>query len=170
VTGLDCAREREVVRMVLTRRWADAADELRTHADGCAICRDVVSITTLLRDDRDAAMHELKVPAAGQVWWRAAVRARLEGTHAAARPLTWAHAVTGACAAGLTIGAARLAWPSLEPVISSFAARVMSVSPTTLEVVEIGVAALQRSLPFAFAAAACLVLAPLALYLALTDD
>ena len=40
------------------------------------------------------------VPAAGQVWWRSAIRARAEASRAAASPMVWLQALTGAGAAG----------------------------------------------------------------------
>ena len=54
------------------------------------------------------------MPAAGQVWWRAAVRARLESTHAATRPITWMHGITAAIVLGVFLAAVTAAWPRLS--------------------------------------------------------
>ena len=74
-------------RTAATRRWS------RTPRH-CETCREVASVSMLLREDSECSRIEMHVPAAGQVWWRAAVRARLESTHAAARPMTWMHGIT----------------------------------------------------------------------------
>ena len=56
-----------------------ACDEaLVAHAGNCATCREVASVSLLLREDSEHSRFDMHVPAAGQVWWRAAVRARLE--------------------------------------------------------------------------------------------
>ena len=180
MTMLECARETEVLHAVLGRRLDrdrprdevshDPVEELRAHAEACEICRDLVMVASLLRDDRDAARHDIRVPAAGQVWWRAAIRARLEGAHAAARPLTWAQGVAAACAAGLAVGGVGLVWPAVARSITWIETRAEAASPAAFAVADLVSAAVQRSLPFALAAAACLVLAPLALYLALSDE
>jgi hypothetical protein len=168
VNTSECVREAEVLDAVLTGGVDD--QELHLHVEECETCREVVAVASLLREDRDLARHDVQVPAAGQVWWRAAIRARLDGAHAAARPITWAQGVAAACAAGLAAGGIGIAWPSVESAFGWFGARASSVSPAAIEVADLVSAAVQRSVPFAIAAAACIVLAPLALYLALTDE
>jgi hypothetical protein len=173
---IDCAREAEVLRAVEGGRFdwdrpgneSDDVDELRAHAESCEICRDVVVVASLFREDRDLARHDVRVPAAGQVWWRAAVRARLDGAQAAARPLMWAQGVAGACAVGVAAGGAGLAWPAIADAIAWM--RAVAGSPAAFAVTDLVSTAVQRSLSFALVAAASLVLAPLALYLALSDE
>jgi hypothetical protein len=178
VTTIDCAREREVAD-ALRRGWfddpapageAEAAAELRAHADGCEVCGDVVLVARMLQAERDVARLEVQVPAAGQVWWRAAIRARLEATHAAARPMTWVHGVAAACGIGLAAGLLRLAWPAFEAAGMSAGESAARYVPVVEELGRVLAAAMQRSLPFALLAATCLVLAPIALYLALSDE
>lgn len=164
-----CARERDVVSAVLSRRWSDADDELKQHAAGCDTCREVVAVAELLSADQERARHEARVPAAGQVWWRAAVRARLEAAQAAARPLTWLHGIAGACALGLAWALLGVAWPSVREMAGWLLSRVLGDSQV-VDVAALMTAALQKSLPLAFVVAACIVLAPVALYFALTDD
>ncbi len=165
----DCPREVALVQAVLNGRFEGYDDEMRAHADDCAPCRDAVVLTRILRADREAALADVHVPGAGQIWWRAALRARLEATTAAARPITWAHAVAGACAAGLTVGIVSLAAPTLDRAWAWLGDRAGSISPDALTVAELVSAVLQRTVPFGVAAA-CLLLAPVALYLALADD
>jgi len=170
MTPLECPREHEIVRAVLAGR-IDQLEEARMHVDTCEACLEVVAITSSLVEDRDLALHVVQVPAAGQVWWRAAIRARLDAAHAAARPMTWANGVAGACAAGLTLGVISLAWPTIDRGWTWLGDRLGSVVPTTAAVTDLAAAALQQTLPLGLLAAACLVLlAPVALCLAFLSD
>jgi hypothetical protein len=164
----DCPREFEIVQAVLTGRL-QGDDDMRAHTLTCDTCGDASVLATILRADRDTALGDVHLPAAGQVWWRAAIRARLEATTAAARPMTWAHGVAGACATGLTIGIIGLARPTLDRGWAWLGDHAGNLSPDAVAVAELVSAALQRTLPFGVAAA-CLLLAPVALYLALTAE
>jgi hypothetical protein len=110
------------------------------------------------------------VPAAGQVWWRAAVRARLEAAQAVARPLTWLHGIAAACAIGVACGVISIAWPSLREMASWLTLQTFGADSHVADVAALFTAAMQRSLPLAFVVAAGIVLAPVALYFVLTDD
>jgi hypothetical protein len=179
MTPMECPREPEVLTAVLRRRLhagpddaqpSDDVNDLRVHIAHCGICADVAVIAALLHNDAESARHEVHVPAAGQVWWRAAVRARLDGAHAAERPLTWARGVAAASAAGLTIATIGIAWPTIDRAAAWVGNRALNAAPAAAAIVDFLSAAVQRSLPFALAAAAGMVLAPLALFLALSDD
>jgi hypothetical protein len=165
-----CPYEADVTAAVLERRrLTDDGDELMTHAAGCEICREVLMVTRLLVDDREQARREIHVPAAGQVWWRAAVRARLEAVHAAARPLTWLNGIAGACAIGLVIALASVAWPFARAGAEWLVAIAFTDSSFS-QAVALVMGTLQRGVVVMLLAATCLVFAPLALYLALSDD
>jgi hypothetical protein len=165
-----CPREAEVTAAILERRQSGLdRDEVMTHAGECEICREVVMVTRLLVDDREQARREIHVPAAGQVWWRAAVRARLEAVHAAARPLTWLNGIAGACAIGLAIGLASVAWPFARDGAAWLVAIAFTDSSFS-QAVALVMGTLQRGVVVMLVAATCLVFAPLALYLALSDD
>ena len=177
---LACAREADVLEAVLRQQldldrpdaegWLDDGGDLRRHVEQCDICADVAAVATLFREDRELARHDVRVPAAGQVWWRAAVRARLDGAHAAARPLTWAQGIAGASAVGVGVAVMGVAWPTIDRAAGWLGSHAWSIGPAALAIVDVVSAAVQHSLPFAIAAAAGMVLAPLALYLALSDD
>ena len=169
MTPLECPREAEVLSAVFSARLSEPDEDLQMHIETCEICRDVVTVASALRDDRDDALYDVQVPAAGQVWWRAAIRARLEAAHSAARPMTWAHGVAGACAVGLTAGVINVAWPTIERAFSWFGDRASSINPGTLAVADLATSMMQRTFPLALVAA-CLLLAPLALYVALSDE
>ena len=99
---------------VLSGTWPAGDDELVAHAAAlrASAARSpkwrwcCAPITT-----RRAV--EVQVPVAGQVWWRSAVRARLESTQAATRPMTWLHGVTAAITLGIMLAVIGMAWPSL---------------------------------------------------------
>jgi hypothetical protein len=165
-----CPHEHEVVAAVLSRRWETAHDDLKQHAARCDVCCDVVAVASVLSADHERARYEARVPAAGQIWWRAAVRARLETAHAAARPLTWLHGIAAACAVGVAWAVTEMVWPSVREMASWFTSRALGADPGIADVAALVTAAMQRSLPLAFVVAACLVLAPVALYFVLSDD
>jgi hypothetical protein len=170
VAEYSCIHEHDVVALVLSRRWDSADDDLKQHAADCENCRDVVAVARLLSADQERARYQARVPAAGQVWWRAAVRARLEAAHAAARPMTWLHGIAGACALGVACAAVGMAWPSLRELAAWLVTQTLGADSRVVDVASLVTAMLQKSLPLAFVVAACIVLAPLALYVALSDD
>ena len=123
----------------------------------------------LLHEDVDRARIDVIVPAAGQIWWRAAVRARLESTHAAARPMSWMHAITAAIVLGVFLAAVTAVWPMLPGAIHTIRAVSLEVFPSP-EVAKAIAGGLAQIAGLAIIAAALMVIAPLALYFALSDD
>ena len=153
MTPAGCSHEDDVMALVLSGRWPHGADEeLCAHAESCATCRDVAAITSLLRSDRLAAA-DTPIPAAGQVWWRAAIRARADAARAATRPMVWLQAGLGAAAAGLIAASVSLAWPRL----------------TTMWGLPFG-GSLQETMPLLLAIGAGVIAAPIAFYLAVPRD
>jgi hypothetical protein len=154
VNAIDCAREHEVVAVVMSGRWPEACDpELREHASACAVCRDVVAIAPALRDDLRRA--DVQVPAAGQVWWRAAIRARADAARDAARPMIWLQALTGAGAAGLALAGVSMLWPRVQGM---------------LQFAPFGGSTFQEALPLVLAVGIGVVAAPIAYFLAVPRD
>lgn len=165
---VECPREQDVYEAIALGRWSDASgSELAAHAAGCAICADVAEIARALHEDRAAALREAHPPTAAIVWWRATIRARAEATRTVMQPITVLQGIAGACIAGATAALATIGWRSVEAgerigtIVSRFA-------------LEHGAAASGVSVEHAVVAvvglAACLVLAPLALYFTLADD
>jgi hypothetical protein len=162
----ECPREQEVVDAVLTGDGVGASQALSAHVAHCEICRDLVEIVALLRDERGTLPREGGVPSAGQVWWRSAVRARVEATRAVWRPLTWMLGVVAACATGLAVALIGMLWPAVRG-----AARQVELS-AWMPVPAFGQSATMTWVggPLALGALALIVLTPVALYLALSDD
>jgi hypothetical protein len=160
----DCPREQDIVEAVAFGRWERDA-ELKAHAGRCAICRDLVEVVHALHDDRAALIGEAHPPTAGVVWWRATIRARAEAAHTAMQPITVVQGIAGACVAGATAALATVAWRWMEPAdrVGDLLLRLAvdrGAAPFTIEHALLAVAGV----------AACLVLAPLALYFTLADD
>ncbi|WP_396627202.1 hypothetical protein [Luteitalea sp.] len=78
-----CPRESEVLRAVEEGLWPA---DLRSHATACEACREVEAVASALREVVDAEAA-LPLPAAGDVWWRAAWLARREARERALKPI-----------------------------------------------------------------------------------
>ncbi len=156
----ECSREQDVINAIVTGRWPDRCDEaLRAHAVDCKVCRELVEVASVLRLDRDAMHEGMNLPSAGQVWWRAAIRARLEASQRVARPFSWLFGASLACAAGLAIALIQLLWSPVQTAWGLVLPTLKDLAPLTA----FGGGVL-------LGAAACLLLAPLALYFVLSDD
>jgi hypothetical protein len=166
-----CPREVDVVAFILDRRGVSVDDEgLAAHVDGCDTCREVAELTRLMSTDHETTRREIRVPAAGQVWWRSAVRARLEAVQAATRPLTWSHGIAGACAIGLVLALFGFAWPVVRDAGAWIVARVLDAAPLGAAAATLVTTSVHGSVGLMFVAAACILLAPVALYFALSDE
>ena len=166
----DCRHETAVVNAVLSGSWPHACDEaLIAHAKECETCREVASVSILLREDHEYSRIEAHIPAAGQVWWRAAVRARLESTQAATRPMTGMHGITAAILVGVVLAALTALWPLLPGALSTAWTLTRDVLPNPGVTAAIG-SGLRTSLIVGLAAAVLMLLAPLALYFVFSDD
>ena len=167
---MECVREQDIVDAVVSGRWPHACDpSLAAHAAACEICRDVLTVAVALRDDAVDAGHEARLPSAGLVWWRATIRARAEASRVAERPLTVAQGIAGACAVGLACGLAGVAWQSVQRV-QRLGEIVAGLDASTLQFASESASILQRALPLVLGLGACLLIAPIAVYLVLLDD
>lgn len=152
---IECTREQQVVAIVLSGRWPEACDaELQEHAADCPVCGDVVAIAPALRLDQRRA--DVQVPAAGQIWWRSAIRARADAARVAARPMIWAQALAGAGAVGAALAGISMAWPRIEG--------------TWRLVMPSNGAWMQDALPLALAVGIGLIAAPIVFYFAVPRD
>ena len=165
-----CSREADVVASVLGHHgFGQLDEELSAHIDSCDVCAGVAMVTRLMSVDHERDRREIRVPAAGQVWWRAAVRARLEAVHAAARPLTWSHGIAGACAVGLVVALIGLSWPFIRESVDALAIYVLNTVPFG-EAGAFVSRMLQPSVAMMLFVAACIICAPFLIYVALSDE
>jgi hypothetical protein len=159
MTIIECPRESDVLDAIDSKRWPHRADrELVDHVAACAICSDVLTVAAAMREDQDATWQEASLPSSGQVWWRAEMRVRQEAIRAASRPITVAYSVAACAALVLIVAAGWFAWPTVHDFVSSIASTPTPslASPLTL--------------PLLVAFGALLVIAPVALYLVLSDE
>ena len=116
----ECRHEADLVAAVTSGRWPAAVDQaLREHVASCAVCADVLQVAEAMTALEQETLADTRLPAAGQVWWRAQVRARHEAAAVAARPVMVAQAARrrrGAWAGGrrrvVEVGRDCDAWPS----------------------------------------------------------
>jgi hypothetical protein len=146
-----CRYEADVLASVTSGSWNHAPDELKAHVRTCRACSDLALVSQLLKTDHAAMVAEANVPSAGQVWWRAQMRARAEAAEAAARPLFVAQAVACAAVVGVLVALVTWLWPA-------GGWHVVSTPPSEL------------SLTTWVAIGAWVVIAPIALYLVFARD
>lgn len=161
----DCARESDVLEAVAFDRVA----EVREHLDNCASCAEVAAIARALRREHAVNVRDAHVPSAGAVWWRATIRARAEAARTVSKPITVAQGIAAACVVGLLAGFGGVLWRWLSSMMSAGDVLVR-LDARRDEIAAASSLALQYAVPLALGLAACLVVAPLALYLALSDD
>jgi hypothetical protein len=155
----ECHREPVVAEAVAAGCWPDHCPELRVHVQQCAVCTEVAAVAVALQEDHAATLSQAPVPSAGLVWWRAELRSRREAVRTAERPLTLVHAFSAAAAIGVLVAV-------LIQLSSWFTQRFeafrgwMPDSPLLV---------LQQHTPLVLTLGIVLVLAPVALYLVLSD-
>jgi len=166
-----CPREQAIIDAIVADRWPHACDEsIREHALHCASCGELTGLLTLLRHDDEQVRERASVPSAGQVWWRAAVRARLEATQTVGRPFSWMVGTVGACALGLVVASIGLLWPPVYEALSLIDIRSWGLTIDVRAVAAMMPGLARTSGLVALGVATFLVLTPLVLYLALSDD
>ena len=157
----ECTCEAAVVNAVVAGRWPTGADaDLRTHVEGCEACAEVARVAQAMADIDAAALEQVDLPSAGQIWWRAKVRARAEAARAAERPMLFVQAVTGTCALAALAALGAAVWPWM----AQFATRLQSQVPAGFTW------SASLPLPVIVALAAVAVAAPIALYMALARE
>ena len=119
----------------------------------CPQCGPLVALAQQIRAEFEHTTHHAHVPTPEIVWWRAQMRAREEAARKAARPILFTQALAVAALIGLLVSlAGRLTLPVLSFV---------------------GFSPLSATLPvftIVIAAAVCLVVAPIAVFVALARE
>jgi hypothetical protein len=158
MTLVECPRETDVLDALASARWPERVDaELRDHVASCEVCQDVIAVASAMREDHEAAWREASVPSSGQMWWRAEMRARQDAVREASRPVTVAQGVAVVLALAVAAGAGWLAWPAIQAFVASASVGDMPGIGTPMFI------------PLAVAMGALLVIAPVALYVVLSD-
>ena len=155
---VECPREADVLDALASARWPERVDaELIAHVGACGICQDVLAVASAMQADHDAVWKEASVPSSGQVWWRAEMRAKQDAVREASRPVTVAQGVAAALALSVAAASGWFAWPSVREF---FATATLAQMP--------GIAS-SMFIPLAVAMGALLVVAPVALYVVLSE-
>jgi hypothetical protein len=159
MTMIECPRESDVLDAIDSKRWPHRVGrELAEHVASCDICSDVLTVAAAMREDHGATWREADIPSSGQVWWRAEMRARQQAIREASRPITIAYGVASVAALVLAVAVSWFAWPTVHEFVSSFASAQTTAFTSPL------------TLPLLVALGALLVVAPVALYLVLSDE
>jgi hypothetical protein len=163
-----CERETDLLDAIGRGEWpAPAGDALRAHVESCASCRELSDLVILFREERDGERAAAVVPSAGQVWWRAELRARFEAAQRVQRPMTIVQAVAAAACVGVLLALAGVLWP----LVSTWAVDASLVSgPVRVDIS--GAASLlgRWSSLAVLAIGLWLVAAPVAVYFVMRDD
>ncbi len=170
MSRFECAHEADVQTAVATGRWPHRADEaLRAHVDGCAVCQDVVMVTTAF-EDVDGAARPQPVPESAVVWWRSQMRARADAARVAARPITIAQALSFASIVGLLGAVIGATSPWLQQGVKWLAEipSMLGVKTTALPSTVVTIAADHAVM--IGAVGVCLLVMPLAVYFALRES
>jgi hypothetical protein len=157
-----CPYEQAMVDLVVAGRRFDENDALRAHAAECRACAETLELARLLQDDQQALCAEAPVPSAGAVWWRATIRARAEAARAAGQPITLLQGIAAATAVGLFVALVGAWWRSVVSGGTWFERFDELVSRSAWVPVPLVLSLL-------LVLAACLIVAPIAVYLATAD-
>jgi hypothetical protein len=169
MTAAECPREQDLLDALVSARWPDRCDEgLRAHVAGCAACADIATVAVPLLYEDEQTYHNARVPPSGLVWWRAELRARQETARIASRPVTVVQWLTVACTAALVAAAGQYVMPSLRGWTTWLGGIAAAFDFGRVEVVGLQYLAPLGLLPW-IALAVCLVVAPVAIYLAAPD-
>jgi hypothetical protein len=118
----------------------------------CPECGPLVALAEEIRREFETTRTQARVPTPEIVWWRAQMRARQDAARKAARPILFTQALAAAALIGLLVSvtgrlATSVSWSDLVPATAG------------IPVVYV-----------AIAAACCLLIPPVAVYVALSRD
>lgn len=167
---IECPREQDLLDALASSRWPERCEPgLRAHVDDCAICRDTIAVALPLLLEGDIAYAAAQVPSSGVVWWRAQVRARREAERAANRPIAIVQAFAFACGAALAGSMAYWFNPALPHWRDWLRHLTGAVSGAATSITTAPTLSPSSLLPWLMLAV-CVVLVPIAIYLAVADD
>ena len=165
----ECGREEELLDALSARRWPGRCDDdLRGHVASCADCAALVDVVSALLDDHEAAWRDARVPPSGVVWWRAQLRAREDAARSAARPLAFIQGVAASVALWLVVALVRAIPPAYFYASRAWLADLLPRLSFGMP----DVARVTAAVPVGvlIVLAAWLVLTPLAIYFAVSDE
>jgi hypothetical protein len=88
MTFISCPREKEIAELLHAGHWPAASPpELRTHADTCSRCSDLILVTQVFRQSRTVSTELAPLDSPSLLWWRAQLRRRNAALETIARPI-----------------------------------------------------------------------------------
>ena len=165
----ECVRAADVLAAMTIGPASQLSDEeLLSHVESCESCREMVTVVSALRGERDRVRRTTTVPSAGLVWWRARLRQRQQAALTATAPVTAVHAAAIVAVVALVVVlvssvAPFVGMPSLSGFMPSTASFVEASRSLTTEF---------PLLPYGvmLGGTAWLILGPVALYFAFRKD
>lgn len=168
---IECTREQDVLDAVAAGRWPERCEaELQAHIDECRICQDVATVVAAISQERDDAWESGAVPPSSLVWWRAQIRAREEAARIAERPIAVAQGAALVCLAAVAVAVVPLALPWVRLIAASAADLAAWLTPRAAAVSSAFTLVTGTALPLLPFVAAWILLAPIVLYLALSEE
>jgi hypothetical protein len=163
MNATECVRESEILDEIAAGRWpAEAPAALTAHAASCPVCADLALAASALHDDAATPIvTPMTLPSAGQVWWRAELRARHEAARLAQRPLLAVQVVAAVVVLAALVTGIRSLAPDGWAWLSRTASGARSVDLATVEPLTLAVV---------LAVGLWLVLGPIAVYMVVRAD
>jgi hypothetical protein len=164
-----CDREAETIRAAWTPGGGAGLSldaDLSAHIARCSTCAGIAALARALREDRDAVLATARPPSAAIVWWRAQRRAREEAARKAARPIAVVHGIALGMVGAAAVAILTLGLGAFRGIIAA-AARLLSSADLPALALPTSTSGVPTAAVLMLAAS--LVLAPVAIYLALSE-
>lgn len=156
MADLSCPRETELLDALAHGQQPD--EDLAAHLTSCAACTELHAVAGAIFDDASMAMREAPIPSSGGVWWRIERRVREEAALTATRTVSVVQIATVVAAAALAILLLG-GLPAIAMWIGNLDLPLPAKSGSTF-----------WTLPLIFGIATFLLLAPVAIYFAVTEE
>jgi hypothetical protein len=112
-----CEKEPLILEAVHSGLWDE---KLCEHASDCENCTDAAATTLFLQQIDRSGLAGASLPGAGQMWWKAQLRARRDAIKCAARPISLAQSTALLFAALSMVGVCIWEWTFLRNWIDYF--------------------------------------------------
>ena len=106
-------------------------------------------LRSLFEEEARLMSEDARVPSAGGVWWRAAMRARADAAAAAVRPMFWFQAIAAAAVIGALVAVVGRMWPAIGHVVDRGAQAMGSWAAALVAIVAVGAIVVPVALYFA---------------------
>jgi hypothetical protein len=113
----NCEHEAAVLQAVETNEWPEG---LRTHANACEVCSEVMLVAHYLQADAQETLAESPLPDAGLIWWKAQRQARQAAVERATLPIAILEKVSWGFGGLSVAGLLTWFWPQIEAVLGMF--------------------------------------------------